>query len=269
MNREFVEQIEAPESLPLQRLQEEATEAVSNRLRQYDMEDVPEWVVRKLTWTYYHDWETDDPDFVFLLEDPGIPGEHVVLETQEYAELGEDYDPHDAIQIDRRFGSRWLATRRYTDFTSEFVSVCESAGLVSPNVPWWRYLLSGAFFDDFYVADVIKYRGADARAGDVKTAFSSCLLHELEYVDPDVVFAFGKRAWEVLRTECRTEPIDERPPGSGVTDVHGILHETDRLIDTYVLPLGHPSTNFRGAQLSHEEYISRLRTGVEGAAPLV
>jgi len=27
-------------------------------------------------------------------------------------------------------------------------------------------------------------------------------------------------------------------------------------------PLGHPSTNFRGAQISHEAYMQRLDTGV-------
>lgn len=266
MNEEFLRRIENPQKLPLQRLQEEARDAVRDRLAQYDMTDVPNWVIRKLTYTYYHDWETDDPDYVFLLEDPGIPGEHVIMETNEYVGLGENYDIYDAIQVDRRFGARWLAGSRYTDFTSEFIELCTEHGLIEPVEPWWQYLLSGRFFDDFYMADVIKYRGANARAGDVKTAFSSHLLHELEYVDPDLVFAFGKRAWETLLEQCSAEPINQTPDGSGVTDVHGILHSTSRLLDTEIIPVGHPSTNFRGAQLSHETYMAKLRTGVENWA---
>lgn len=262
MNPEFVEGIEDPEKLSLQRLQEEAREAVKNRLSMYDMEDIPEWVLTKLTYTYYHDWETDDPEFVFLLEDPGVPGEHVIMETNAYFELGEVYDVHDAIQVDRRFGARWLATRRYTDFTSQFLAICEEHGLISTDGPWWQYLLSGRFFDDFYMADVIKYRGANARSGDVKASFSSCLLHELEYIDPDLVFAFGKRAWETIRDHCQAKPVESPPVGTGVSDVHGVLHSTERLLDTAVLPLGHPSTNFRGAQLSHADYMDRLKGGV-------
>lgn len=106
MNREFVRRIEDPQPLALQRLQDEAREAVRERLAEYDIHDVPDWVLTKLTYTYYHDWEADDPDYVFLLEDPGVPGEHVILETNEYVELGSGYDVHDAIQVDRRFGSR-------------------------------------------------------------------------------------------------------------------------------------------------------------------
>lgn len=263
MNEEFVASIEQPDKLQLQQLQESAREAVIDRLADYDMYDVPDWVIRKLTYTYYHDWETDDPSYVFLLEDPGIPGEHVVLETAEYAELGEGYDPHDVIQIDRRFGARWLATRRYTDFTSEFIDACGENGLISLDEPWWRYLLTGRFFDDFYMADVIKYRGVNAGTGDVNTAFSSHLIHELEYVDPDVIFAFGKRAWETIRDQLGATPVGDPSDGQGVTDVHGVLHATGRLLDTAVLPLGHPSTNFRGAQLAHDTYMARLVDGVE------
>lgn len=112
------------------------------------------------------------------------------------------------------------------------------------------------------MADVITYRGANARAGDVETSFSPCLVHELEYIDPDMVFAFGKRAWETIREQCQARPVANPPDGAGVTAVHGILHSTNRLLDTAVMPLGHPSTNFRGAQISHEEYIDRLQDGL-------
>lgn len=194
---------------------------------------------------------------------PRSAGKHVIMETNEYLELGEDYDVHDAIQIHRRFGARWLATSRYTPFTTGFVDTCRKHELVSTDHEWWQYLLSGAFFDDFYMADVIKYRGANPSTGAVKTAFSSHLIHELEHVDPDLVFAFGKQAWETLQSQLGAEPVGDPPAGPGVNEIHGALHTATRLMDTDILPLGHPSTNFRGAQISHEEYMQRLEAGVE------
>jgi hypothetical protein len=262
MDPDFVRSIEHPDELQLQQLQESAWETVLEVLEGYDIRDIPDWVVRKMTYTYYHDWETDEPEYVFLLEDPGSPGAHVVLESEEYASLGEGCDPLDAIQVDRRFGARWLGTRRYTDFTSEFIEICESAGLISTSRPWWRYLLSGRFFGDFYMTDVIKYRGVNAGTGDINTAFSSHLIHELEYVDPEMIFAFGKRAWETIREQLGAVPMGEAPAGTGVSDVHGVPHATERILDTAVLPVGHPSTNFRGAQISHEEYMSRFARGI-------
>lgn len=113
------------------------------------------------------------------------------------------------------------------------------------------------------MTDVIKYRGVNAGTGDVNAAFSAHLIHELEYVEPEVIFASVKRAWEVIRDQLGAVPLSDPPTGSGVREVHGVPHTTERLLETTVLPLGHPSTNFRGAQLSHDEYMDRLAAGVE------
>jgi len=55
MDPSFVKGIEDPDRLQLQQQQESAREAVRERLRDYDMVDVPDYVLRKLTYTYYHD----------------------------------------------------------------------------------------------------------------------------------------------------------------------------------------------------------------------
>lgn len=263
MNPAFVRSIHDPERLPLQQQQRDARENVEERLAEYGIEDVPEAVLRKLTYAYYHDWEVDDPQYVFLLADPGVPGEHVVFETNAYAELGPEMDLHEAIQVDRRFGARWLVSGTYADFTREFIEICTEADLIAPEQPWWRYLLSGGFYNDFYMGDVIKYRGANVRAGDVEASFTEFLVHELEHVAPDLIIAFGKRAWEAVADRLEATPVNSAPDSDSVIDTHGVLHATDRLIETAVLPLGHPSPNFRGAQLAHPVYMEGVRDGLQ------
>lgn len=262
MNPDFVNGIHDPQRLPLQELQLHARSVVKGRLDEYGMDEVPEHVLTKLTYAYYHDWQIDDPDYLFLLADPGVPGEHVVFETNAYVELGEEYDFREAIQVDRRFGARWLTKRDYADFTAEFIRGCRNNNLIDTNLPWWRYLLSGNFFDDFYMGDVIKYRGANVGSGDIDTSFTEFLIHELEYVEPSLIFAFGKLAWEALADHLQANPVDEPPSSERVVDRHGVLHHTDRLIDTLILPLGHPSRNFRGAQISQERYMEGVLDGL-------
>lgn len=262
MNAAFVDGIAEPSHPQMQTLQRQAQETVTDRLAQYDIESVPDHVLQQLTYTYYHDWETDDPSYVFLLEDPGTPGEHVIHEISAYADLGADPDIWDTIAIDRRFGARWLATNRYTDFTSEFITLCEAAGLIETAHPWWRYLLGGHFFDDFYMGDVVKYRAPSVGSGDVRVSFTEYLYDEVEALDPELIFAFGKRAWETVRDNLLAEPTAEAPASQSVLDVHGVLHQTKRPPKTYVLPLGHMSPNFRGAQLPHAEYMEGLERGL-------
>lgn len=268
MDNSFLRRIEDPDRLQLQKQQDAAKAAVKERLAAYDMQDVPESALRKLTYTYYHDWQTDDPQFMFLLEDPGIPGEHVLLEIEEYASLGADYTPRQAIQVDRRFGARWLATKSYTDFTSAFLRTCADNNLIELEDPWWRYLLSGAFFDDFYMADVIKYRGINAASGDINASFYAFLSDELEYVDPDLVFAFGKRAWTTLKDQFDITPLDDGPVSNSIHDVHGYIYEATGLVDTDILPVGHMSGNFRGAQISKVTYQEGLAQGLSDWAAI-
>ena len=267
MDTSFVKDIEDPDRLQLQQQQESAREAVRERLRDYDMVDVPDYVLHKLTYTYYHDWKTDDPRFMFLLEDPGIPGEHVIMEVAAYVDLDPGYDPYDAIQIDRRFGARWLAKRGYTDFTSDFLEACADNGLIEMEDPWWQYLLSGGFFDDFYMADVIKYRGVNASAGDINTSFYSFLSEELEYLEPDLIFAFGKRAWTTLMEKFDVDPLGDGPVSDSILDVHGHVYRASGIVETDILPLGHMSGNCRGSQISKSEYQQGIDDGLEKWRP--
>lgn len=73
MNPDSVRSIEQPDELQLQQLQESVWETVVDVLEGAEIHDISEWVVRTTGYTYYHDWEPDQPEFVFRLEDLGPP----------------------------------------------------------------------------------------------------------------------------------------------------------------------------------------------------
>lgn len=262
MNEDFVERIEHPESRYLQEAQQDAYARVRDRLEEHHMTDVPEQVLEKLTYAYYHDWERNDPNYVFLLADPGVPGEHVVFEANAYADL-DPADYRQKVHVDQRFGARWLAKKRYTDFTSEYIECCHEHDLIDVENPWWQYLLSGSFFDDFYMTDVVKYREDSPSRNALDASVRLGLIQELEYVDPDLIFAFGGRAWDVLREHLQAVPVGDVNDPSSINEVHGELHRATREHEVDVLPCGHMSPQFRGAQISHREYMDRIAAGIE------
>lgn len=108
-----------------------------------------------------------------------------------------------------------------------------------------------------------KYRGVSAGTGDVDASFSEFLIQELEWVNPNFVFVFGKLSWETLQNRLQATPVGELPASDSVLDFPGVLHATRRLLDTAVLPLSHLNPNFRGAQIANNDYVLGLASGVE------
>jgi uracil-DNA glycosylase len=116
------------------------------------------------------------------------------------------------------------------------------------------------------MTDIVTYRAPGSAVGspEVQFSFSEQLREELEAIDPDLIFTFGNRAWNPIRDELAAEPVENLAiDESRITELHGSLHETGRVLDTYVLPLGHMSTQFYGAQISKQEYIVRMEDGLE------
>lgn len=121
---------------------------------------------------------------------------------------------------------------------------------------------SRRFLNDFYMTDIVKRRAPGSAVGsqDIQASFSEQLRDELEAINPELILTFGNRTWNPTKQEFATEPvqtpaIDE----SRITEVHG----TGRLLDTYVLPLGHMSTQFYGAQIDKPEYMNRMERGID------
>lgn len=49
------------------------------------------------------------------------------------------------------------------------------------------------------MTDVMKYRENSPSSDSVDASIRTGLPSELEYVDPDLIFTFGGRAWDAIR----------------------------------------------------------------------
>ena len=266
MDAEFLSQIENPRSHILEELLESAVTDVEEHQQTYDDVNLDEWAVRKMAFTYYYNWETDNPDFVFLLTDPGSIDERHMREAQRIAALKNEYDPLSLVDIYRNFATTWFTETRNSDFIGTFLATCNEMDLIAYENYWKDYIRSREFFNDFYMTDIVKYRAPRSTVGspEVQVSFSEQLREELEGIDPDLIFTFGNRAWTPIEEELATEPIDDLAiDESKITELHGHLHKTGGVIDAHVLPLGHMSTQFYGAQISKQEYMSRMEDGLE------
>lgn len=266
MDAEFLERIENPRSRILEELLESAVENVEGQLREYGATDLDEWTLRKIAYTYYYDWEEDDPDYVFLLEDPGNLNQRHTRAIRRIEALKDDYDPLSLVDIYREFATSWFTETRNSDFIQQFLYTCRDNGLISFDDYWKDYVTSQRFFDDFYMTDIVKYRAPRSAVGssEVRFSFAEQLRIELEALNPDLILTFGNRAWNPIKGELAAEPVEHLDlDDSKITELHGHLHETGRVLDTHVLPLGHMSTQFYGAQISKQEYMDRMEGGLE------
>lgn len=264
MNPEYFETIARPKPSELQRLQCKSHETIGDRLSEQAIEGVPEHVHRRMTFGYYHDWERESPTILVLFSDPGIPSNYITEEAYAQLELGRDPEILDTIRTDQRFLARWLSQANYASFTQPFLDACRQHSLITDDRPWWRYVLSGAFFDDFYHTNACKYRGQTPTGTDLTAAFETQLKPEIEYVNPGMVFAFGGQAWRAL---CHLEltPIGDAPePDSpGVIERHGSVYTINAPVDTKVIAAAHPSPRIRGPQISIDEYAGGVKRGID------
>lgn len=91
------------------------------------MVNVPDYVVQKLTYTYYHDGKTDDPRFMFLLEDPGVPVKQVPVEGTDYKALNQATMPDRSLN---GFVAGGLPNMGYSDFARDPLNFDKGFSLV-------------------------------------------------------------------------------------------------------------------------------------------
>lgn len=267
MDEEFIHKIERPDSPQQQDLYDEGIEITENRLEKFGINGLSESTRRRLNYTYYHNWEHDDPQLMFLIRDPGKPGDHVVAETRN---IDRNEKILDLIDIYQRIGARWLMGRNYAKFMREFLQTCEQEGLIDIPGDWWEYLLSGQFFDDFYMTDVVKYR-VDEDPSDryIQDCFTTHLFSEIEYVDPDIIFAFGKTPWKSLRDMVDTEHVETGArTKSSITEAQGKLFRTTKMPSEqlYVIPFLHMSPQNIPSRVTIDEFRDMLRSALQKAA---
>lgn len=262
MDGAYLDRIEHPTPRTLEQLRDEAIQNVKERLPERSVEVHDRSTLRKLAFTYYYDWESDDPTYTMMSEDPGGVQSRHTSDLLDFAELSDD--PLDQVSIYREFASRWLGSDNLR-FAESFFGACADAGIIEPDQSLHEYARSGEFFDDFYLTDVNKYRASATTAREIASLRAYFTAPELHAIDSDLIFAFGNDAWNVLRHELALTPVDENhelDPDAGITDIDGRLYRSRRLIETHVVPLLHMSGQAFGAQRSPDEYAERVARAV-------
>ena len=254
--RSLVSRIDQPSHPRLQQLQAEAIDSVEAVLSEAGMPRSEE-VSRRLSYTYYYDWETDDPEYVLLVQDPGNLHERHLAELRPANVLRGDCALSDQIGVYRAFGRSWLGGRN-ADFSEQFFNTLAAHGLIALPDGWQPYVERGEFYRDFYLADVVKYRvdGFGRRAE--QASYEALLQTELVELDPELIITFGGNAWDALRRYTHPRPVEsEDADPKSVMDIHGVLHRIRSPANTHVLPLAHMSGQVWW-RFPPAEYIDRL-----------
>ena len=259
--RKILSEIDEPTEPTLRELQQTAIGEVGTVLSEAGF-SVQDEVARRLSYTYYYDWETDDPDIVLLVQDPGNLHERHLSELRPYNPLAGECSARDQIGVYREFAKSWL-TGRNADFSERFFETLASHGLISLPNGWHQYVDSGQFYRDFYLGDVVKYRVDGFGVAAERASYRQLLERELQALDPELVITFGGNAWPALRRSTAPEPVvetDAHP--ESIMSIHGTLHRISEPIDTHVLPLAHMSGQVWW-RFPPDEYISRLSKALE------
>lgn len=261
MNAEFFNRIAQPEHPEIRDLVHEADARVEKTLTDWGLENVSSSVVRNLSFTYYHDWEHDDPECVLVIQDPGPLYDRHKDEVQAIRNLGTDPHPSELVSLHRRFAISWLVQRN-ADFAEKFVEACARHDIATPTEPWRAYIEQGRFFDDFYLADIVKYRTDSHSHNQRLASYRGYLRDELQYVDPELMFVFGGDAWSLLRSQMDITPVDTLDiDSSKVTEAHGYPFNITTPVETTVIPLVHFSGRVYHSLL-RDSYFDYLEEGL-------
>lgn len=261
MDPEFFSRIAQPEHPELKDLADQAQTGVEDTLSEWSLENVSQSVIRNLSFTYYHNWKHDDPNCVLLIQDPGPLYDRHKNEVQTIRDLGTDPDPLDLTSLHRRFAISWLVQRN-ADFTQKFIEACTEHDVVTPGGDWREYVEQEAFFDDFYLADVVKYRTDSHTHNQRIASYRGYLRDELQYVDPELLFVFGGDAWSLLRSRMDPVPVEglDIDP-SKITEAHGHPFRISQPVETTVIPLVHFSGRVYH-NLLRDSYFDYLEQGL-------
>lgn len=101
MNAEFYNRIAQPEHPALRDLAKQARSDVEAALTEWGLEEISPSVVRNLSFTYYHDWEHDDPECLLVIQDSGPLYDRHRNELQAIRNLRTDPDPLELVSLHR------------------------------------------------------------------------------------------------------------------------------------------------------------------------
>ncbi|AOW79813.1 hypothetical protein HTSR_0620 [Halodesulfurarchaeum formicicum] len=257
----LLSRIDTPSNPELQQLQQQAIDNVEEVLSDVGMA-YSEELCRRLSYTYYYDWETDDPDYVLLVQDPGNLQERHLSELRPENPLTGNWTARKQISVYRAYGQSWL-TGRNADFSERFFGTLADHGLISLPNGWEDYINSGALYRDFYLGDVVKYRVDGFGSSAERSSYEALLEGELKALDPELIFTFGGNAWSALRRYTYPQPVESTgAEPESIMSIHGVLHHIDNPVNAYVLPLAHMSGQVWW-RFPPDEYISQLNKAIK------
>lgn len=248
----FVEDIEHPDSTVLQAALSQARDRTTERLREMGFHYPDEWLIQTVACAYCHDWAQADPQYAFVLPDPGDIDREFDSEVRSLRSSGPDVPPRERVAFDQQIASAWF-TDHETRFPREFFTALAEQGLIAPADDRERYVADGEFFEEFYLTHAVKYRLNGYSTAQGAAAFSAQLGRELDAVDPTVIFTVGERTWQTLR-EGLGLTHEGSASAESLTDAHGQLHRAD---ETFVIPLG-PTSGTEWWQFPPTAYVERL-----------
>lgn len=232
-------------------------------MREWEFRDVAESTVRKLSYTYYHKPEQEDPEYVFLLQDPGGLQERHTEEIDRLDGIDQQSSGEELVDIFRQFPKSWLLRNRNSDFSERFFTSLAEHGLISLQSTWREYLREEQFYEDFYMTDVVKYRVDGFNKTEEQASVNEFLRDELIDIDPNLIFAFGGDAWSALRTYFDAIPVQRTSVDpSKITEMHGHLCQANQNLDSKILPLSHMSGQIWW-RFPPDDYIKRMEQGLK------
>lgn len=160
------------------------------------------------------------------------------------------------VNVNQRYLKDWLLGKN-KQFAETFFSILREFDLIEYDD--LDSYLEQAFYDDFVLTDLVKYRVttqelSSSKGGNAELSCDAFLKPELMALDPDLVFCFGSYCWPVLYRNLDLEPVEggAQAMTSTVTNAHGFIYESN---STYVLPLMHFSRQNQSLRNSYFEYL--------------
>lgn len=200
--------------------------------------------------------------YIMILQNPGTG---IKKNNTEYFEINNAGSDREKIEIMRKYLSKWMLSQS-KPFFERFFSTLKDHKLIDFS-NFKNYINSKQYLDDFYFTDAVKCRAKTEVLA--KEYFENCfdyLKYELEMINPDLIFSFGSRTWEIVKKKLFPETIKTKPidKNSGVTKAHGYLFRIsiDSEKQTHLMPLAHMSPRQVNNYL-RDSYFDYLNEGLE------
>lgn len=234
------------------------------------------------------------PKYMFIMQNPGTSRQKKFAESYP-VEIEKACDVGKKMGVMRKFFLKWMRENNQ-EFSEKFCKLLQNKKLIEFDGEWKKYLdedpVKSQFFKDFYVTDLVKCRTNTEKINksgeNAEKCFDCFLREEIESVSPKLIFAFSKRTWGVLKRKLNCElvehnwrdgdksdedskeeaeeageDLDENSEKNGrVTDTHGKLYKTNKIVDTYLIPLLFFS-NQGLSRCPRESYFVYLEEGLE------